>query len=115
MNFRSRGNSFKYALRGIVQLFKQEPNARIHFAATIVVIIAGFIKGISPMQWIVICIAIALVWICEAFNTAIELLCDMYCDHRYHPTVKVIKDIAAGVVLVASVLSVIVGLIVFLF
>ncbi len=115
MNFRSRGNSFKYALRGIAQVFKQEPNARIHFAVTAIVLIAGIIKGISPMQWVAICIVIALVWVCEAFNTAIELLCDMYCDHKYHPTVKVIKDIASGAVLIASVLSVIVGLIVFLF
>jgi diacylglycerol kinase len=115
MNFGSRSNSFKYALSGLVQLFKQEPNARIHFAVTVAVLIAGIFKHISPIQWIAILIVIALVWICEAFNTAIEMLCDLYSDGKFHPTVKIIKDISAGAVLIASILSMVAGVIVFLF
>jgi diacylglycerol kinase len=115
INFKSRGNSFKYALRGLIQIFKQEPNARIHLVAALIVIIAGIIKHISPMHWVAISLAIALVWICEAFNTVIEMLCDMYCNHQFHPTVKIIKDISAGAVLIASALSLVVGVIVFFF
>lgn len=112
---RLRGNSFKYAFAGIAQLLKQEPNARIHLAATVMAVIAGIVKGLTPMQWTAIAFAIGFVWVTEALNTAIEMLCNIWCDNKYHPTVKIIKDIAAGAVLIASIVSVAVGIAVFFF
>jgi len=115
MGFKARGNSFKYAFNGIYLLFKEEPNARIHFAATIAVIVAGILKRLPPQQWALITIAIAMVWVTEALNTAIEDLCDLYTNGTYHPKVKVIKDVAAGAVLVASIASVAIAVAVFFF
>jgi diacylglycerol kinase (ATP) len=59
-------------------------------------------------------IVIALVWMAEAFNTAVEMLCDLWCENKYHPQVKIIKDISAGAVLVAAMVAGITGIIIFL-
>lgn len=109
-----RVKSVQYAIEGILQLMK-EPNAKIHLVATIVVIIAGIVQHISVNEWICIVFAIGIVWITEAINTAIEKVCDIVVDGKWHPVVKIAKDIAAGAVLIASVLSIIIGLLIFLF
>lgn len=111
---RSRIQSFGYAIKGILQLIIQEPNARIHMLATVVVITGGVLKHLSPTQWIAIAIAIGLVWITEALNTTAEMLCDLYCKGEYNEKVKVIKDIAAGAVLIASITAITIALFVFL-
>jgi len=115
MTFESRRNSFVYAFKGIARLFKQEPNARLHALITVMVIAAGIYKHLRPMQWIAIAIAIGLVWIVEALNTCVEMLCDMYCNNEWHPTVKIIKDIAAGAVLLAAFTSAAIGIFIFFF
>lgn len=112
---RGRLASIGLALRGIVQLVKQEPNAKLHFAATIFVIISGIIRHISKVDWLAIIIAIALVWMAEAFNTAIEMLCDLWCNNEYHPKVKIIKDVSAAGVLIVSMASVAIAVFVFFF
>jgi len=115
MSVNSRKNSFAYAFSGLSQLFKQEPNARLHAIATIVAITVGIIKHINTMQWVAIVFAIGLVWITEAINTCIENLCNFCCENKIHPEIKIIKDVAAGAVLVAALVSFSVGLAVFIF
>ena len=114
LNIRSTSNSFRYAIAGIIKLIRQEPNMRIHVAATVVVIIAGIVRDLSRWEWLGIVFAISLVWIAEAVNTAIEMLCNIVCNNEYHPGVKIIKDISAGAVLLAAITSVVTALIVFL-
>jgi diacylglycerol kinase (ATP) len=114
MSFRSRSNSVQHALRGIGQLYKQEPNARIHAVATVAVITGGIIKHLTPMQWAAIAAAIAMVWITEAINTAIEQLCNLYCKGEWHPAVKIIKDISAGAVLIAAITSIAIAICIFI-
>lgn len=97
--------SFTYAISGIVQLVKQEHNAWLHLAATIAVIIAGIVQHITAMEWVAISIAIGLVWMAEAFNTAIEMFCDLATEGKWHPVVKKIKDLSAGAVLIAALVS----------
>ncbi|HXS36161.1 MAG TPA: diacylglycerol kinase family protein [Flavipsychrobacter sp.] len=111
---RRRANSFVYAFRGIAQLMKRETNAKIHLLITVAVISLGIIKGLTTYQWIAIVIAICLVWITEGLNTAIEILCDLYCGKEYNESVKIIKDISAGAVLIAAIASVVIGAFVFL-
>ena len=112
---RARLGSIGFALQGILQLVKQEPNAKIHFLATIGVVTAGFIRHLSTHEWMGLVVAIALVWIAEAFNTAIEILCDLWCKEEYHPKVKIIKDLSAAGVLIASLASICIGILVFFF
>ena len=114
LSARSRKNSFAYAFSGIWQLLKGEPNAKIHAIATIVVIVAGFIRHIGHWQWTAVIFAIGLVWITEAVNTSVEKLCDFACGENYHPAIKIIKDVSAGAVLIAAMVSVCIGIIVFI-
>jgi diacylglycerol kinase len=113
MRFTDRKNSFRYAIAGIIQLVKQEPNMRIHAVASVVVVAAGLIQDLSRWQWLGIVFAIALVWITEAINTAVEMLCNIVCDNKFHPMVKIIKDVSAGAVLLAAIASVITAFLIF--
>ena len=85
--------SVGFALEGIVALIKGENNARIHLLATILVIIVGLYINISSADWLWIGLSITLVWLAEAFNTAIETLADMV-SKEIHPNIKKVKDIA---------------------
>ena len=107
-----RAKSFVYAGRGIKWLFA-EPNAWIHLTATIVVVIAGFCFGITPMEWVVICICIGSVFAAETFNTAIEKLSDAI-SPEWNDKIGKVKDLAAGAVLITAIAAAIVGLIIFI-
>ncbi len=114
ISLKSRKKSFSYAIHGIVALVKREPNAKLHALASIVAVSAGIIRHISHWQWAMLAVAIGLVWITEALNTCIEKLCDFCCDNRIHPAIKIIKDISAAAVLIAAVVSIVVGTIIFI-
>ena len=111
----ARLSSFGYAIRGIGSLVRQEPNAFLHLLATISAIALGIYRHISHGEWLALAIVIALVWITEALNTCIEMLCDLWCKGEYHPKVKLIKDISAAAVLIAALSAVAAGVIIFLF
>jgi diacylglycerol kinase (ATP) len=107
-----RIKSFGYALEGLRSFFKTQHNAWIHVVATLVVIIAGFMFKVSSMEWIALSFAIALVFISELFNTAIEFLCDKV-SPEFDPRIKLVKDISAAAVLIAAMVAVVIGAIVF--
>ena len=111
----SRMNSIGYAWSGLTWLFKKEPNALIHLIAAAVVVVAGIAKGIGPGKWALLAIAIGMVWMAEAINTAMEGLCDYACDKQVHPQIKVIKDLSAAAVLIAALVSIAIGVVVFFF
>jgi diacylglycerol kinase len=113
MNVAARIASFKYALQGIRQLISNEPNMKIHFVAAMIAVLAGFAKGLTSGQWVALTLTIGLVWLCEAFNTALEILCDLVCNQQYNTTIKAIKDISAGAVLIAATVSVLTGIFIF--
>ena len=104
--------SFGYALTGIKSAFKAEPNMRIHIAIIILVIIMGFIFKITKLEWIICIILFGLVISAELVNTAIENLTDIAMP-EINPNAKLVKDIAAGSVLVMAMVSAIIGLIIF--
>ena len=112
-SIRNRLKSFRYAGEGIYRFFWQEHNARIHLAATIVVGIAAWLFDVSRMELIALVLAIGGVWITEMLNTCMEKMADLVTLEE-HPEIKFIKDLAAGAVLVAAVIAVIIGLIIFI-
>jgi diacylglycerol kinase (ATP) len=111
-SIKDRIKSFGYALEGLRSFFKTQHNAWIHVLATFVVIVAGFIFKVSPKEWIALCFAIALVFISELFNTAIEFLCDKI-SPEIDPKIKLVKDISAAAVLIAAMVALVIGAIVF--
>lgn len=105
--------SFSFAIEGIKYTLKTQPNMRIHVIVAIVAILAGFFFKISYNEWLALVIVISFVFMLEIINTAIETLVDLYTE-EYHELAKIAKDTAAGAVMVAAIMSVCVGLIIFL-
>ncbi|MBL0355944.1 MAG: diacylglycerol kinase family protein [Chitinophagaceae bacterium] len=106
-------NTFIHAANGIVHAFKAEMNFRIHVLATLLVTVSGVVLTISKVEWLFVIGCCMLVLSLELLNTAIENVCDIVCE-EYHPIIKIIKDIAAGAVLVSAAGSVVTGIIIFL-
>lgn len=109
---RARLKSFIFAGRGLRCLVQEEHNARVHLAASIGAVAIGLILGISVSDWRWIALAIAVVWMAEAFNTAIEAVCDRICS-EYDPAIGRVKDLAAGSVLIASMAAAVIGMLTF--
>ena len=110
--FSREASSFACAFRGMASLLKSEVHARIHLAATIAVLVLGWWREISRGEWLAVLLAIGLVWVAEALNTAVEYVADLAHPDE-HPEVKKLKDLAAAGVLFASVAALAVGLVVF--
>lgn len=105
--------SFLAAFRGILLVTKKETHFKFHIVAAIIVLFAGYNFQITSMQWIALLNSIALVTVAEIINTAIEKLTDMV-SPGYNKQAGIVKDLAAGGVLLASIVSLIVGCIIFI-
>lgn len=112
-SLRSRIRSFRYAIAGILKFVRQEHNARIHAVATVAVIIAGIIFHVSYPEAATLAVVTGGVWITEMLNTCMERMADVV-HPAVHPTIKFIKDLAAGAVLVAAITAVVVALFIFI-
>lgn len=108
-NFLSK---FVYAFEGIIFFFRSELNAIIHTIITIIVLILAWYYKITVPELMVIIIAIALVFIAEIANTAIEKLADAV-HPETAPGIKNTKDVAAGMVLFSVIIAIILGGLVF--
>ena len=107
-----KGIGLKFALNGLKSAFLYERNFRYHILAMAIVIIVSFILQLNQIEWLFIIFSIFLVLVTELINSNMERLID-YIKPEYHPEAKVIKDIAAGIVLLAAILAVTVGIIIF--
>ncbi len=96
-----RPSSFVHAFRGVYLFLTSERHALLHSLATLAVIAAGFFFHISEGEALAITGMIGLVWTAEMFNTCIEKIMDFISRDR-HPSIRFIKDVSAGAVLVAS-------------
>ena len=103
--------SFFYAFAGIWFLLRTQRNARIELAIGAVACALGGWLHISRVEWAVVVFTIALVLILEGLNTAVECAIDL-ASPQIHPLAKAAKDLAAGMVLIASIASVAVGLLI---
>ncbi|MBN2272792.1 MAG: diacylglycerol kinase family protein [Bacteroidales bacterium] len=110
---KSRIKSFYYAFRGLGSAFRQEHNLWIHTLAALVAVTAGFILGISLYEWMVIALVIGGVFVAELFNSAIESLVDLI-SPDFNKKAGMIKDMAAGAVLISAVTALVAGLIIFI-
>jgi len=108
-----RLKSFVPAFQGIYFLLLHEKNALIHLLATLFAIAMGFILYISSIEWLLVGLAITLVWVAELFNSSIEKLTDLS-QPGVHPIARITKDFAAGAVLITAFYSIIVAAIIFL-
>jgi diacylglycerol kinase len=112
-NFLSFMRGFVYASKGLIESVKTQFNIRFHFIATALVIYLGFHYHLSPVEWCLILISIAIMLTSELLNTAIEYLTD-FVSPEYNDLAGKVKDIASAAVLIAAVISATIGVIIFL-
>ncbi|MDP4636355.1 MAG: diacylglycerol kinase family protein [Crocinitomicaceae bacterium] len=105
-------SSLKTAMVGIKTLFTESRNARIQFLLFTIALILGCLLKLTAHEWLWILVSATLVLSLEAVNTSMEVLADLHTT-EYHPRIKLLKDISAAAVLIASIFSLIVALLVF--
>jgi len=103
---------FKHAFSGLWYALRTQLNARVHVTIAILAILLGVVLHISAIEFALVIVAITGVFIAEMFNTVIELCIDL-ASPDYHPLAKIAKDVAAGAVLLSAMLSIVIGLFVF--
>lgn len=108
---RSRIAAFGHAFRGLWHVLQTQHNAWIHSVVATLIVSIGLWLGLSPRDWAVIVLTIAMVFTAEFINTAIEAVVDLASPVQ-HPLAKVGKDVGAGAVLIAAIAAALVGLLI---
>ncbi|MEA3336341.1 MAG: diacylglycerol kinase family protein [Chloroflexota bacterium] len=101
MKSTSRWHSFSSAVNGVVYAFRTQPNTWIELFAAAVVVVAGILFSIDRLEWAIIAITVFSVLALEAVNSAIEALVDLV-SPEYDELAGVVKDCAAGAMLLAA-------------
>ena len=108
---RSRVLSFRYAFAGWWHVIKTQRNAWIHTAASVIVILVAIGLQVPARDLAVLILTIGLVWTAEFLNTALEAVVDLSTP-AHHPLARVGKDVGAAAVLIAALVSVIIGILI---
>lgn len=103
--------SVRYALQGLQAAFSGR-NFRIQLGMALLVLAGGFYFSVTRLEWCVLLFNIALVLSLEVVNSSLENLVDLVTRER-HPLAGKVKDLAAGAVVVASAMAMVMGVIVF--
>jgi diacylglycerol kinase len=112
-SMKSRLRSFRFALNGLRSLFKYEHNSRIHSIAAIAVIILGILTKINISEWCLLIIVIGMVFITELLNSALESFADSL-KPEWNDMIGKAKDYSAAAVVIAAIISLLTGVIIFI-
>lgn len=99
---------FTVAMNGIVFTFKTQRHMRFHLFTVVIVLLLGIFMDFGLREMLVLLFTISLVLVAEMFNSAIEATIDLV-SPNYHPLAKFAKDIAAGAVLITTIVALVVG------
>ena len=105
--------SFRYAWAGISYAFKTQRNFRVHTGVGILAMLLCWTLNVSNIEIAVICLTIGAVLVMEILNTALESLVDLTVGQTYHKLAKVAKDCAAGAVLMAAIVALLIAALIF--
>jgi diacylglycerol kinase len=105
--------AFYCAFRGLRNFFLAERNGKIQLLIACLTATFACAFHISSLEWIAVLLCIAMALALEMFNSAIEKLCD-FVNKDFHPAIKIIKDVSAAGVLWASIMSIVIGCIIFI-
>lgn len=112
-SLKSRVGSFRYALNGLWLVLKYEHNSRIHVLAAVVAITFGVILKLNLYEWSLLIIVIGIVFISELLNSSLESLAD-HIEPGWNERIMKAKDYSAAAVLIAAILAIAVGCIIFI-
>ena len=105
--------SIGYAFEGIAFAFREGRNFKIQIGFAILVSLLAYVLQVDFYEWSILILIFTIVLILELINTAIETVVDMV-SLKFHPLAKIAKDVSAGAVLIASIGSVLIGVLIFL-
>jgi diacylglycerol kinase (ATP) len=108
---RSRIAAFRHAFSGWWYVVRTQRNAWIHALATLMTVSLGIWLGLERRDWAILLLAIALVWLAEFINTALEAAVDL-ASPEMHPLAQVGKDVGATAVLIAAITAAIIGILI---
>lgn len=112
-SLRKCGRSFGHAWQGIRYAIYNENNFIYHIMAIVIILLMGLFLNFTSAEWIVIIALIGFVISCELLNTALEKTVDII-SPQHNRLAGIIKDVAAGAVLIASITALIIALIIIL-
>lgn len=104
--------SFKESFSGLNHAFSEHPNFRIHLIFSIIVLLAAWYFSVSRFELIILILTITLGFVVEFLNTAVESVCDLV-TLEWRKDIKIAKDVAAAMMLLTAIGSIIVGLLIF--
>lgn len=104
--------SFKFAFEGIFHALLHEPNFRIQVFITILSVGLGIYYKINTIEWGILILSLGALLSAEMLNTLIEEFIDIFIKDQ-RPGVKVIKDIAAGFVLLTAITTTLIIFLIF--
>ncbi len=110
---RKHTDSLKSAISGLITAFRTQPNFKIMFLAVFCVLCAGIILKINYFEWLFLILSIALVYMAEMINTAIEAMVDLV-TNEWRQDARIAKDVGGGMVLLSVIFTLIVGVVIFL-
>ena len=99
-----------FALHGLKLAVMREKSFRTHLLAAAAVALILLLTRPAAVWWAILALAVGLVLVTELLNSALEALID-HLHPEEHPEVGAAKDIAAGAVLVASAIALVVGIV----
>lgn len=105
--------SFRYAWAGISYAFSTQRNFRVHIGVGTIAMLLCWTLKVSTVEIAIICLTIGAVLVMEILNTALESLVDLTVGQTYHELAKVAKDCAAGAVLMAAIVAILVAALIF--
>lgn len=105
--------SFVNAFKGLACAVRDEGHMRVHVIAALAVVAAAAFFRVTAVEWSILVLCIGLVIAAEVFNSAIERLADVAQPH-HDERIRLVKDMAAGAVLVLAVGAAVVGLVIFI-
>ena len=104
--------SFGFARAGLSHLWETQRNFRIEVAFGLVALVAGLLASLERWEWVALLLTIALVLVLEALNTTLENAVSL-ASPTVDPRAKAAKDVAAAAVLIAAIVSVAIGILIF--
>lgn len=105
--------SLSYAIQGLSVAYKSQRNYRFHLFVGFLAILGGILLNFKCIEYCVLILSISFVITAELFNSVIEFALDALYKNKYSKMVKMAKDLSAGVVLIAAMTSILIGLMLF--
>lgn len=93
--------SFGFAWQGVLHVAAHQRNMKLHLVAALMVGLVGSGIPLGLAEKVTLLFCVMLVLFAETLNAALEALVDLHTE-RFHELAKVVKDTAAGGVLLLA-------------